>query len=208
MPDIILMPNVGIRGVMWQEIEGKYRNSSGRMLFSIFHLEDLTTSFIRMTGEFRWELCKRIQGNRWNDVSDRSLTSEYFDYIQFYKKNHDLSSEAKERIRTSLQRSKNSFKEMFVRDYTIWILFEGNGSPRLNKVARQILFTYCPFPADICESLSQNPLYTDLLNQHRLHTAQRLHHLELVVQKLKNSKSPIPDTIRHEITFAEGKPLT
>jgi len=206
MPDIILMPNVGMRGVMWQEIEGKYRNSPGRMLFSIFHLEDLTTSFIRMTGEFRWELCKRVQGGRWNDVSDRSLTSEYFDYIQFYRKNRDLSSDAKERIRTSLQRAKNSFKEMFVRDYTIWILFEGNGSPRLNKVARQILFTYCPFPDNVCESLAQNPLYTELLNKHKLRTAQRLHHLDMVVQKLKSNGTPIPDTIEHEIAFVEGKP--
>ncbi len=81
MPDIILMPNVGIRGVMWQEIEGKHRNSPGRMVFSIFHLEDLTTSFIRLTGEFRWEMCKRVQGGRWNDVRDRTLTKECFDYI-------------------------------------------------------------------------------------------------------------------------------
>ena len=126
LPDIILMPNAGMRGVMWQEIEGKRRNSPGRMVFSIFHLEDLNTSFIRLTGEFRWELCKRIQGSRWNDISDRSLTSEYFDYVQFYRKNHDLSTEAKERVRSSLQRAKNSFKEMFVRDYIIWVMYEGD----------------------------------------------------------------------------------
>lgn len=204
LPDIILMPNVGIRGVMWQEIEGKHRNSPGRMLFSIFHLEDLTTSFIRMTGEFRWEMCKRIQGTRWNDISDRSLTSEYFDYVQFYRKNHDLSSDAKEKVRISIQRAKNSFKEMFVRDYIIWILFEGNGSPRLNKVARRILFTYCPFSKDICRSLAQNPLYTELLERHRIHTAQRLHHIDLLIQKLKNNGTPIPESLEKERTFAEG----
>ncbi len=207
MPDIILMPNVGIRGVMWQEIEGKYRNSPGRMVFSIFHLEDLTTSLIRLTGEFRWELCKRVQGGRWNDVRDRSLTSEYFDYIQFYKKNRDLTADAKERIRTSLQRAKNSFKEMFVRDYTIWVLFEGNGSPRLNKVARQILFTYCPFSSEICESLVQNPLYTELLNQRKNRMVQRLHHYDLLVQKLKSDKISIPDTIEREIAYIKGIPL-
>ena len=32
-PDIILMPTVGINGVMWQEITGKKRNSPGRILF-------------------------------------------------------------------------------------------------------------------------------------------------------------------------------
>lgn len=207
LPDIILMPNVGMRGVMWQEIEGKRRNSPGRMVFSIFHLEDLNTSFIRLTGEFRWELCKRIQGSRWNDISDRSLTSEYFDYVQFYRKNHDLSTEAKERVRSSLQRAKNSFKEMFVRDYIIWVMYEGNGSPRLNKVARKILFTYCPFPADICETLAQNPLYTELLQRHKILTAQKLHHLNMLSQKLRNSRIAIPETLEHEFSFVEGKAL-
>ena len=62
-------------------------------------------------------MCKRIQGSRWNDISDSSLTSEYFDYIQFYRKNHDLSADAKERIKNRLQKAKNSYKEMYDNDY-------------------------------------------------------------------------------------------
>lgn len=204
LPDIILMPNVGIRGAMWQEIEGKRRNSSGRMMTSIFHLEDLNLTMIRLAGEFRWELCKRMQCSRWNDISDLSLTSEYFDYIQFYRKNHDLSSEAKEKVRSSLQRAKNSFKEMFVRDYIIWIMFEGNGAPRLNKVTRKILFTYCPFPKSIQETLKQNPLYTEILTQHEFKTAQRLHHLNMLVKKLQNGGILIPESLEKEILYTEG----
>ena len=205
LPDVILAPNVGIRGIMWQEIEGKKRNSPGRMAFSIFHLEDINASMVRLTGEFRWEMCKRIQGSRWNDVSERSLTSEYFDYVQFYRKNHDLSSEAKERVRVSLQRAKNSFKEMFVRDYMVWVLFEGNNSPRLNKVARKILFTYCPFPASLQASLGQNPLYTELLERGKVLTGQRLRHLEIVAQKIRNSGEQVPDTLEKEMNFVRGK---
>lgn len=205
LPDVILAPNVGIRGVMWQEIEGKKRNSPGRMAFSIFHMEDINTSIIRLTGEFRWEMCKRIQGSRWNDVSERSLTSEYFDYIQFYRKNHELSSEAKERLRTSLQRAKNSFKEMFVRDYIIWVLFEGNNSPRLNKVARRILFTYCPFPAPLMAGLSQNPLYSELLERHKILAGQRVHHLEVLAQRIKNTGGRVPKTLSAEINYAQWK---
>lgn len=204
LPDIILMPNVGMRGVMWQEIVGKRRNSSSRMLFSIFHLEDLNITMIHLAGEFRWELCKRIQGGHWNDVSDRSLTSEYFDYIQFYRKNHDLSSEAKEKVRSGLQRTKNSFKEMFIRDYIMWIMFEGNGSPRLNKVSRKILFTYCPFPKEICENLRQNPLYADLLSHHDLQTAQKLHHLDGLIRKIQNGGAPAPDILQQERHYIEG----
>ncbi|MBO7630699.1 MAG: hypothetical protein J6S78_00025, partial [Lachnospiraceae bacterium] len=92
LPDIILMPNVGTRGVMWQEIEGKKRTTPSRFMISVFHVEDLPTTIVRLVGEYRWEMCKRVQGARWNDVSERSLTSEYFDYIQFYKKNNELSA--------------------------------------------------------------------------------------------------------------------
>lgn len=205
LPDIILMPNVGIRGVMWQEIEGKKRNSPGRMFFSIFHMEDINTSLVRLTGEFRWEMCKRIQGSRWNDVTERSLTSEYFDYIQFYRKNHELSNEAKEKVRTSLQRAKNSFKEMFVRDYIIWILFEGSGSPRLNKVARKILLTYCPFPAALAASMEQNPIYTELLSRQKILTGQRLHHLDMLRQKMRSSNIAVPATLDAEFNFTQGK---
>lgn len=205
VPDIILMPNVGIRGVMWQEIEGKKRNSPGRMLFSIFHMEDFNTTLTRLTGEFRWELCKRIQGSRWNDISDSSLTSEYFDYIQFYRKNRDLTGDAKDRIKTSLQKAKNSFKEMFVRDYILWVLFEGNGSPRLNKVARKILFTYCPFTAQINQTLTQNPLFSELLEHRSVVAGQKLHHFDVLSQKLRNSGVAVPDTIEKEKAFLQGK---
>ncbi len=204
LPDVILMPNVGIRGVMWQEIEGKRRSTPGRMMVSIFHMEDLSTTLIRLTGEFRWEMCKRVQGSRWNDISERSLTSEYFDYIQFFRKNHDLTAEAKERLITSLQRAKNSFKEMFVRDYVVWIMFEGNGSPRLNKVARKILFTYCPFPAALLETIQQNPLYTEIVSRHKILTAQRLHRLDMLEKKLLNSRIPVPDVLEQERNYTAG----
>ncbi len=201
LPDVILMPNVGIRPVMWQEIQGKQRNTPARMFFSIFYMEDLHTGLIRLTGEYRWDICRRIQGSRWNDISDPSLTSMYFDYIQFYKKNHELSSEAKEKVRTSLQRAKNSFKEMFIRDYILWILYEGNASPRLNKVARSILFRYCPFSSSICETLSQNPLYLEPLQVYKFKRAQKQHRLKMLKKKLNNSGITIPDSLEKEFIF-------
>lgn len=202
LPDIILMPNAGIRGSLWQEIEGKKRNSPSRMILPIFYMENLETAMVRMTGEFRWEMCKRIQGGRWNDVSEASLTSEYFDYIQFYKKNSELSKDAKEKLQNSLARAKNSFREMFVRDYITWILYEGSGSARLNKVARKILFTYCPFPASMDSTLEQNPMYSELLSRQKILTAQRVHKLEILRQRLRNSGTGVPDCLEQEILFA------
>lgn len=202
LPDIILMPNAGIRGSLWQEIEGRKRNSPSRMILPVFFMENLDTAMVRMTGEFRWEMCKRIQSGRWNDVSEPSLTSEYFDYMQFYKKNSELSKDAKEKLQNSLTRAKNSFREMFVRDYITWIIYEGNGSARLNKVARKILFTYCPFPASMDDALEQNPMYSELLSRQRILSGQRVHKLGVVKQRLRNSGTPVPDCLEREIAFA------
>lgn len=204
LPDVILLPNIGVRGVMWQEIEGKKRTTPSRMMVSIFQMEDLETILIRLTGEFRWEMCRRIQGARWNDMSERSLTAEYCDYIQFYRKNRDLSTEAKDKLKSALQKAKNSYKEMFVRDYISWIQYEGQGSPRLNKVARNILFSYCPFSAPVRKSLAANPLFREILERYNVKNVQKLHHLENIEQKLKNNRSAIPDELVRQREFLES----
>ncbi len=203
LPDVILMPNVGTRGVMWQEIEGHKRTTPARMMLSIFYLEDLRQTLVRLTGEYRWEMCKRIQGPRWNDLSERSLTSEYFDYIQFYKKNHDLSAETKEKIKTALQKARNSFKEMFVQDYVTYILYEGGGSPRMTKTARNILFTYCPFAAPVRETLKSNPTYKDMLERYETVKTQQLHKFEMLERRVKNTGSAFPEELLAERRFLE-----
>lgn len=201
LPDIILTPNVGTRGIMWQEIEGKRRTTPARMMMSVFELEDPTLILIRLTAEFRWEMCKRIQGARWNDISERSLTSEYFDYIQFYRKNNDLSTEAKDKIKTDLIRAKNSFKEMFIMDYTQWILYESNGAPRLNKIARTILFHYCPFARETREKLKANPMYREIVERYEVHTGQKKHRLDNLCQKLRALRKPVPAEIGREMEY-------
>jgi len=204
-PDVILFPNVGTRGVMWQEIEGKKRNTPARFMVSVFHMEDIVTTLTRLTGEYRWEMCKRIQGARWNDVSERSLTSEYFDYVQFYRKNSELSSDAKEKIKNALTKAKNSFKEMFVRDYITWVLFEGAGSPRLNKIARAILLTYCPFPYELRTRISANPMFKELIERYNIKTDQKLHHLDNVITKIKSSGQDVPTEIINQRKYLKGE---
>lgn len=198
LPDIILTPNVGSRPVMWQEIEGKKRTTPARMMLSIFFTEDLFSKLARIVGEYRWEMCRRIQGARWNDLSERSLTSEYFDYIQFYRKNHELSVEAKEKIKNSLQKARNSYKELFVQDYCAWIQYESNGSPRLNKTARSILFTYCPFSLTYRRALHSNPLYTELFDRYDIRMNTHIHKLENIFTKLNNQ---IPDELISYMDF-------
>ena len=192
LPDVILMPVVGSRGIMWQEIEGKRRSTPARMMIPILYPEDVDQLMIRLAGEYRWEMCKRVQGTRWNDVSDPSLTSEYFDYIQFYRKNSELSKDVKEKIKITLQKTKGSYREAFVRDYIAWITLEGKGSPVLNKVTRRILFRYCPFSAGIRTQLETNPLYKESLDRYNIRKAQYDRQMENIFTKLKNAGKQIP----------------
>ncbi len=201
LPDVILMPNIGNRGVMWQELEGKSRSTPACYILPTFCQEELLLLLLRITGEYRWEICRRTQGARWNDLSDPSLTSEYFDYVQFYRKNSELSPDAKEKVKTALTKARNSFKEMFINDYLIWVIYEGKGSPRMNKVARRILFTYCPFPQAVREQLKSNPLYGEIMEKWQVKRAQENHRLSNILKRLENSGIEIPKELQAQQAF-------
>ncbi len=203
IPDIILMPTIGTRGIMWQEIEGKKRTTPCRMFMPLFTGENVTQILLRLTGEYRWEMCKRVQGVHWNDVSDPSLTADYSDYLQYYKKNNDLTQDAKDRLKLALTKFHNSYKECFVNDYMAFVLFEGNSSPRLNRIARRILFTYCPFSAGIRTKLAANPLFKEGLDRYQVQKGRQLHTLENLYKKLKASGAPVPPELESEIKLWE-----
>lgn len=186
-PDIILMPNIGIRAMMWQETAGMKRDTSARFAFPIFTACSINDMMIETCARYRWEMCRKIQGMRWNDITERSLTSEYCDYVQFFRKNIDLSMDAKEKIKTALSRAKNNYREVFVQDYLNWIKYESNGNFRLNRVARDIIFRYCPFSKSIREMLAENPAYQEIFGRFRIQSARSQKHAKSFTDKyLKN----------------------
>ncbi|MCR4584664.1 MAG: hypothetical protein K5686_02975 [Lachnospiraceae bacterium] len=201
MPEVILLPVIGQRGGLWQEISGVRRDTPARMYLPVFSMEDLKLIQLRLAGEFRWAICKRIQGVHWNDVSDRSLTGEYFDYLQFYRKNSELSSDAKEKIKTQIQSCKGSFENVFILDYMQWVRFESKGQPRLNRVAKRILFSYCPFSAAWREGLMQNPMYADLINRHNNLAARQLKLLTARYKKIKDEFGTLPEEIESYLKY-------
>ena len=201
LPDIILMPNYGARGIMWQEVEGKKRATPCRMVLPLFTPENLRTMFLRVCGEYRWEMCKRTQGSHWNDPSSHSLTGDYFDYLQFYRKNNDLSADAKEKVKVLLTKARNSIKEAFVLDYLIWIMYESEGSPRLNKVARSILFNHCPFPLATRQKLTSNPIYVYVVQKHTTKYEQLSHRASNLCLKVSNAGKNVPAELQQEVTF-------
>lgn len=203
LPYVIMMPNIGQRGSMWQETEGTKKDTPGRMMLPICPLEDVSELVIKLCGEFKWELCKHIQGVHWNDVTDPSLTAEYCDYMQFYRKNRDLSTDAKEKLKLQLQRAKNNYKQAFVIDYVQWVKFEAKGSPRLNKVSRSILFKYATFPEAIRKEIGSNPMYGELIEKRKLKIAQKKHVLNMLVTKIESSKKAAPAEILAELEYLD-----
>ncbi|MBR6159815.1 MAG: cyclic nucleotide-binding domain-containing protein, partial [Lachnospiraceae bacterium] len=155
--------------------------------------EDLSGIIIKLCGEFRWELCKRIQGARWNDLTERSLTSDYVDYIDTYRKNRELSQEAKERVKAAMSKHRNSYKEMFVADYGTYIQYESSGALRHNKVVRFILFNYCPFSKVIREGpIATNPQYTQLIERYNQKMGHEIHLFDMATGRIEKAGFPIP----------------
>lgn len=203
MPNFILTPCIGIRAQMWQETAGPRNDTSARLLFPVFLTSDLDEQLAETFARFRWELCRKIQGVYWNDFRERSLTSEYYDYIQFYKKNRDLSPDAKEKIKNALARSRNNFREVFVKDYVNWLKYESQGSFRLNKVARNILITYCPFSVDIRTELITNPLYQVPFTKLEIENQKKANRFKALMAKYEEAGGVVTQDLKQNLKFYE-----
>lgn len=201
LPDIILMPNAGNRVAMWQETAGVRSDTPGRIMFPIFTALDIDDLMLNAVGWFRWELCRKIQGVHWNDVREKSLTSEYCDYLQFYRKNHDLSPDAKEKIKSSLVRAKNNYRNVFAADYISWIKFESKGSFRLNKVARDILLRNCPFARSVREELKANPVYQATISKLDIEAAKKAQRFSTLYDKYVKAGGKITLELKNNLKF-------
>ena len=201
LPDIILMPNAGTKAMMWQETAGVKRDTKARFLFPIFTAADIEEMMLEIVGRFRWEICRKEQGVRWNDIREKSLTSEYCDYIQFYRKNHELSPDAKEKIKNALVRARNNYREVFVKDYVNWMKYESKGSYRLNRIARDILIRYCPFTREIRTELKANPMYTNSISRFDIDNAKKMQRIVGVYEKYKKAGGEITQELRDNLLF-------
>ncbi len=201
LPDIILMPNAGSKTAMWQEISGLRSNTPGRFMFPILTAMDLEDLMLEVVGRFRWEMCRRLEGARWNDIREHSLTAEYCTYLQFYRKNRELSVEAKEKVKNALTRAKNNFREVFVRDYVNWMKFESKGSFRLNKVTRNILLMQCPFVKSVRNELATNPVYQSSIAHFEAENGKKLQRFTGVYDKYEKAGGEITEELRENLLF-------
>ncbi|PXV93477.1 hypothetical protein C8E03_102245 [Lachnotalea glycerini] len=201
LPITILMPNVGTKGTMWQETSGVKKDTPARFALPILSKETPEDLLIHVVGRYRWEICRNIQGVYWSDITEKSLTSEYYDYIQFYKKNRDISVQVKEKIRNEIAKARNNYREVFVQDYIQWIKYEAKGASRLNKVARTILMTYCPFTKEIRSDLANFPAFSDLIEKYELQLAAKIKKIENSYVSIRNSGGKITKELEDNLEF-------
>ncbi|MFA9375330.1 MAG: cyclic nucleotide-binding domain-containing protein [Lachnotalea sp.] len=201
LPITILMPTIGTQGTMWQETSGLKKDSPARVALPVLSKESIEEMLLLVAGRYRWEICRNIQGVYWSDITEKSLTAEYYDYIQFYKKNRDLSPQAKEKIRNAVAKARNNFKEVFVQDYIHWIKYEAKGASRLNKISRNILMTYCPFTKEIRAELANFPAFSELIDKYEAQTAVKIKKTENAYASIRNSGGTVTKELEENLEF-------
>ena len=201
LPDIILFPTMGSKSILWQDISCRRRDTPGRFLLPLFAEVSVDDLLIRVCGRYRWELCRTVQGAAWNNIQIKSLTSEYTDYLMYYKKSRDLSEERKERVKAQLQKGKNNYREVFAMDYEMWMKNEVNGAMKLNKVAREIMATYCPFEKNIRAQLMQQPAFEDAMARYRRENAKKVRETELRHFALTKNGVELPQELIDTMAF-------
>ncbi len=199
-PEIIMMPTVGAQGIMWQEITGKKRDSPARFLLPAFCETSLSAIMVRVFGRFRWEMCRSIEGIAWNDIKHKSLTSEYSDYLQFYRKNRELSEEKKEKLKLQIQRGRNS-REIFVIDYEQWINYEATGAIKLNKPVRELMATYCPFGKELRDLLIIQPLFEEAYARYNREKLKKVRELEARHRLLQKDQVEIAEEFTETLNY-------
>lgn len=196
-PDFILFPVYGRNGVLWQDIEGRVKQSHARILLPSLFEQDLGAEILKLMAHFRWEKCRTDMGAQWNNYRYPSLTSEYTDYLQFYRKNSELTPEKKEKIKAQLQQCNNKHREVFARDYADWMQKEAVGAMRLNRITRNILFTYCPFASDVAQGLLVQNAYQEAARRYMTEKRKLEQSFTVIERKFEKNGRELPQEIKN-----------
>ena len=195
VPNFILLPGMGTKTMLWQELDGSNRKSRGRIVVPTLFMGDLMKNMANTFACFRYELNRSIKGGGWRDPVEGGLTGIYLDYVQFYKKNSKLSVEAKEKI-TEKFRGLRDDRSRFAEDYTMWILFERDGIPKLNTVVRDIFYKHIRFKKEIRDKLCSMPAFSEIANRFRNVYTRDITQYERRFKKYRDEQGNLPDVLQ------------
>ena len=71
----------------------------------------------------------------------------------------------------------------------------------IDKVAREILFTFCPFTQELREKMGDNPQYRELIKKHETQCANKRRPIATLVNRLQMEGEEVPREIRGELDF-------
>ncbi|MDC7233951.1 MAG: hypothetical protein PQJ58_12030 [Spirochaetales bacterium] len=202
VPHFVLYPVYGTRAVMWQEMEGNNKNTPGRVFFPLYFGEKLQETIGTQLAYFRWELQKSIAGYNWTDPVEGGLVGVYYNYIRFFKKNPNISPEAKTRLEEFIKKTKSD-KDRFAREYTMWVEFEFEGKVRLNSYVRDIFYRFCPYPAEKRSVMAAKPDWKKMENKFQNRRQKDILKLKSRIIKFEKKKRPLPGDLQHFIEFLE-----
>jgi hypothetical protein len=193
-PYFILTPHSGTRVQLWQELVNNIRSTRGRFLVPIFFNGDLNRALVLALAYFRWELNKIIAGASWMDPVEGGLIGAYYDYSQYYNKMSELSIETKEEIRILFNKIRID-RDRFAHDYNLWVSYEKDGLPKLNKVVRATFFRHVPFPKELRDKLAELPLYEELNQKFKNIRNRELKSLEARFHKYIQEDQQLPEDL-------------
>ncbi|GEM_PF-1513052 len=195
IPDFIILPTTGSRVMMWQDLESNNKRSKARFAIPQFFVGDLRKTLILALARFRWEICKTQKGPQWADPIEGGITGIYFDYINFYKKNPNLSEEAKMKIDEHV-RNYRSNRERFAIDYLTYIEFESKGIAKMNRVLRDLFYRYIPFTKEVREKLKSIPIYEEIDTKYNNVLHRRIKEVEIKFKKYEKDPDGVPQEMK------------
>lgn len=151
LPYFIIIPCLGEKGVCWEPFERNNRATGrGRMAIPLVPRKDLKEIVFAALGDYRWQMAREAAAHYW---MEEGITGKFYQYFMEAKLKGDI-------------------KELFVRNYVLWQLFEANGIQKMEKEIRMMFWMQMPFPAELKEQLKNRgfhyqQLYTADKNKER-----------------------------------------
>ncbi len=90
---------------------------------------------------------------------------------------------------------------MFAKDYADWVLREATGAMKLNRVAREILFTYCPLAPQIAEGLLAQNAYRDAARRYMIEKGKREKEINQVLHRFEKAGMDLPEEVEQTRRF-------
>ncbi len=200
MPNFVLYPVFGTRSIMWQEMEGNKKSTPGRFFFPLFYSGKLDEEIIKQMAFYRWELQKNLAGYNWTDPVEGGVVGSYYDYVNFYKKNPELTPEAKERLVEFLKKVPQD-RDRFAHDYAIWVTYEYDGKMRLNNYVRDLFYRYCPFPAAVRKQMAEKPVFEKLEIKFKNRSKKEILKVQSKMLRFEKKGHEVPKEFQDHLDF-------